>query len=415
MPPDVQITSDSDLESVLQDFKLRQTRRDSTGPKYTCSIAGCDEKFKRLDQLDRHEYHHTGVKKHACFYDGCDKIYTIITHLKRHLRTTHERPDSAAQKTVKCALEECDKMFTSASNMQRHVREAHEHPREYSCAYCEAKFTQKLKLRRHEITKHTQDYPYRCGKCSRGFYQKWQQESHERSCKLYSCDNCTLKFEKWSQYQRHCRLTQHGRNRHKCGHCDRCYDKPSDLSKHVIAKHSKEGDEMGSAIPFVCKEPNCTRAYAYERNLRQHVLTAHVGKRFECQAVNCGRCFSSAQNMAKHLKRDHPNTGQVQKLKEEPPPKKIKRKQRKDAGKPIKSNLSKLSGLVLEKEVDGRVRARDVSILDNVARQLELQMPQPLTEDEEVGGNDSEDDTDKDEMAIEKLLTETLQDEEEVV
>lgn len=61
MPPGLQITSDSDLDVVLEDFRIKQARRDSTGPKYSCSISGCDASFKRLDQLDRHEYHHTGI------------------------------------------------------------------------------------------------------------------------------------------------------------------------------------------------------------------------------------------------------------------------------------------------------------------------------------------------------------------
>jgi len=61
MPSDVQVTSDSDLDVVLEEFAKRFKRRDSTGPKYNCSIAGCNESFKRLDQLDRHEFHHTGI------------------------------------------------------------------------------------------------------------------------------------------------------------------------------------------------------------------------------------------------------------------------------------------------------------------------------------------------------------------
>lgn len=61
MPGDLQITSDSDLDVVLEEFKKKHVRRDSTGPKYNCSIPGCDATFKRLDHLDRHEFHHTGI------------------------------------------------------------------------------------------------------------------------------------------------------------------------------------------------------------------------------------------------------------------------------------------------------------------------------------------------------------------
>lgn len=59
MPP---AHSDSDLESVISSKELRiKQRRNSTGPKYFCTIDGCKEFFKRLDHLDRHEYHHTGI------------------------------------------------------------------------------------------------------------------------------------------------------------------------------------------------------------------------------------------------------------------------------------------------------------------------------------------------------------------
>ncbi|XP_017869745.1 PREDICTED: transcription factor IIIA isoform X1 [Drosophila arizonae] len=390
MAPGVQITSDSDLDAVLEEFKIKQARRNSTGPKYTCSISGCNESFKRLDQLDRHEYHHTGIKKHACSYEGCDKTYSIVTHLKRHLRSTHERPEEP-QKTVKCSLPQCDKMFISTSNMTRHLREAHECPREYECRFCSLKFRQKMKLRRHEIVRHTQQFPFRCEKCQRGFYQQWQQESHQRSCRLYSCPQCEQQFEKWTLYTKHCRETLHGRERHKCEHCDKNYDKPSALSAHIAAKHPANAEST-----FSCTEPGCNRSYSYERNLRQHILTSHTGRRFECLAVNCQRCFSSAQNLSKHLQRDHT-------AKERQPAKKKQtldtnangvpattRKRRRDAGKSARSQLSKLACVVLDKEVDKQVRLRQPSVLTSVAKELQEK------QDEE--------------MELERLLEHTLED-----
>ncbi|EDV92452.1 zinc finger protein 436 [Drosophila grimshawi] len=395
MPPEVQITSDSDLDAVLEEFKAKQPRRHSTGPKYNCSIGGCDATFKRLDHLDRHEYHHTGIKRHACNYEGCMKSYTIVTHLKRHLRSTHERPE-APQKIIKCSLPECSKMFTSDSNMQRHVREAHECPREYACTHCTAKFRQKMKLRRHEITQHTQEYPYRCEKCSRGFYQQWQQESHQRSCKLYDCPQCELKFNKWSLYTKHCREALHGRERHKCEHCERSYVKPDDLRAHIAAKHPAENEST-----FPCTEPDCNRSYTYERNLRQHILTAHSGRRFECLAVGCQRCFSSAQNLSKHLLREHTAKERLPATLKPPSPcpdlsphpvAKLSRKRRRDAGQTARSHLSKLAGLVLDKNVDKEVRQREPLALTSVSKELQKQQ-YPI-----------------DDMEMEELLTRTLQD-----
>ncbi|XP_068141379.1 zinc finger protein 501 [Drosophila tropicalis] len=375
MPPTAELTSDSDLEQVLEEFKSRQERRLSVGDsKYTCSISGCGESFRRLDQLDRHEYHHTGIKRHACSYEGCDKVYSIVTHLKRHLRSTHERTEPAA-KTIKCSVVECDKLFTSSSNMLRHVRDNHECPREYPCSHCPKKFSQKLKLKRHEIREHTQDYPFRCAKCQRGFYQQWQQESHHKTCKLYTCpeSGCKMEFDKWTIYIKHCRDTLHGRRKHKCQDCEQTYEKPSDLKRHREVKHSG-----GTAKSFTCPEPNCSRSYSYERNLRQHQLAAHTGRRFECQAVGCNRCFSSAQNLAKHLIRDH-KEGTAKPTPEQtmiPPTKKSKnpRKRRRDCGQSKHSQLSKLSALPqLDKDTEEAIRQREIGVMEKVAQELSVE------------------------------------------
>ncbi|XP_043658902.1 transcription factor IIIA [Drosophila teissieri] len=399
MPPGTQIASDSDMETALEEFKQRQGRRNSTGSAtYTCSMPKCKATFKRLDQLDRHEYHHTGIKKHACSYEGCDKTYSIVTHLKRHLRSTHERPDAAAMKTVKCALEECSKMFISVSNMTRHMRETHESPRVYPCSHCSANFSQKLKLKRHEIREHTLEYPFSCSKCSRGFYQEWQCQSHEPSCKLYECPGCPLKFDKWTLYTKHCRDTLHGKNRHKCDRCESAFDKPSELKRHLEVKHKEAADKDAGASSFTCNEEGCGKSYSYLRNLRQHMLTAHSGRRFECQALDCGRCFSSAQNLSKHLLRDHKDGKKKKDLKAKKDKSKdleggklksTSRKRRRDAGRSKHSRLSKLACLQLDKEEDEAVRERQPLALEKITQSLK-------------------------EDPIEQLLAQTLQDEEDV-
>ncbi|XP_067641542.1 transcription factor IIIA [Eurosta solidaginis] len=361
MTPGHNANSDSDLESVISFKDTVKPRRNSTGPKYFCSIQGCGQSFKRLDHLDRHEYHHTGVKKHICIYDGCDKNYSILTHLKRHFRTTHERV-AKPEKNVTCQIPGCLKMFQTETNMLRHIRQVHEKPKIYACTSCEEKFTQKLKLRRHEIQRHTGDYPYTCDKCSRGFYQQWQHDRHVRSCKVYICAVCTLQFDKWTNYQKHCKEQQHLRKYYQCEHCERVYSKPSDLKKHIAAKHMTEEMQM------VYKCAVCERCYAYERNLKQHMRVAHDGKRFQCSMEQCERIFSSAQNLNKHLKREHHDDStkcevpsNTQKKKNEKSS--GRRKKRKDAGKSIMSNLTKFSGLVVDREFDKLLREReDVAI-----------------------------------------------------
>ncbi|XP_075156478.1 uncharacterized protein LOC142229784 [Haematobia irritans] len=366
MPPDGNLTSDSDIESVLS-MQVGNTkpRRRSTGEKYLCSIEGCNQTFKRLDHLDRHEYKHTGIKKHACHYEGCSKIYSILTHLKRHIRTTHERPKDVPNKTIPCEVDTCDKLFTSLTNMLRHIREVHENPKVYKCQYCEEKFSQKLKMRRHEISKHTKVFPHTCDKCSKGFYQEWQWRKHIDVCKVYPCLVCHKKFEKWTVFLKHCKDTQHGCKYYKCEYCESAYVKPSDLQKHVAAKHIS--DASGE---YKCHHEGCSRTYAYERNLRQHILIAHEGKKFECTETNCGKVFSSLQNLQKHVKRDHvPDkpSGSRTKKKET---KSLKRKKRKDAGTPKVSNLAKLTGIAVDTKTNKKLKKRDSEALQTVVKQL---------------------------------------------
>ncbi|XP_054730292.1 transcription factor IIIA [Anastrepha obliqua] len=365
MTPGNQANSDSDLESVISFKEVPKLRRNSSGPKYVCSIEGCSQSFKRLDKLDQHEFHHTGIKKHYCIYDGCDKVYSILTHLKRHLRTTHERV-APAEKNVPCQIPGCLKMFQTETNMRRHIREVHENPKIYSCKFCAEKFTQKLKLRRHEIQKHTGDYPYTCEKCARGFYQQWQHDRHISCCKVYICANCEMQFNKWTQYVKHCKVKQHGRKFYQCENCERVYGRPSELQKHIAAKH------MDSEKKMIFKCQTCERSYAYERNLRQHMRVAHDGKHFECTEDGCERVFSSGQNLAKHLEREHKRpaiegTNVIQQKKNKP---KVARKKRKDAGRSIISNLSRFSGVVVDKNLDKLLREREDDALDMAGKML---------------------------------------------
>uniref|UniRef100_A0A1A9ZII5 C2H2-type domain-containing protein n=1 Tax=Glossina pallidipes TaxID=7398 RepID=A0A1A9ZII5_GLOPL len=362
MPPSLNSDS-SDLENVLS-LQLQtsaiKSRRNSAGPKYYCSIEGCQESFKRLDHLDRHEYKHTGVKKHACHYDECQKSYSIVTHLKRHIRNTHERINKEPLKNVLCEVDTCKKLFTSLTNMQRHIREVHENPKVYQCSYCEEKFTQKLKMRRHEISKHTGVYPYNCDKCSKGFYQQWQWAKHEEFCKIYPCPACDVQFDKWSSYLKHCKEKQHGRTHYKCEYCARMYVKPGELQAHVASKHLLADGLNRVGGNFKCGYGGCERSYSYERNLKQHILTAHKGKRFECP--ECKKIFSSIQNLKKHSARGHAKR-KIKKIS-------VKPKRRKDAGLAKVANLTKLSGLVVSKELNEQLRNREVEAIEMVATTL---------------------------------------------
>lgn len=170
-----------------------------------------------------------------------------------------------------------------------------------------------------------------------------------------------MKFDKWTKYLKHCKEKQHGRKYYQCEQCERVYGKPSELQKHIAAKHMDEEKKMN----FKCRA--CERSYAYERNLKQHMRIAHGGKRFECDEPGCERAFSSGQNLTKHLERYHSESAKnigVVKKENKKRNNKGTRKKRKDAGRSIMSNLSKFSGIAVDKNFDKLLREREDIALD---------------------------------------------------
>lgn len=289
----------------------------------------------------------------------------------------------------------CQKLFTNATNMLRHIREVHEKPKTYKCTHCEMSFRHKLKLKRHEIQQHTLLHPFSCSTCKRGFYQKWQLEKHScRTAKCYCCTQCEMKFEKWSLYIKHCKELQHGRKYHECEYCKQKYSRPSELEFHIKLKHSieqaKDDTNNNGIIIFSCPYENCTKAYSYEKNLKQHIKSIHEGKRYQCSHQDCKREFTSIQNLHKHFQRDHHDLLNGEKMdkcsennnikKQDPVNKKSlkckskekKRKKRKDAGISKISTLVTLSGLSVSKEMNEQIRCRESEALEQVTESLKF-------------------------------------------
>lgn len=162
---------------------------------------------------------------------------------------------------------------------------------------------------------------------------------------------------------KHCKEKQHGRKYYKCEECPQFFGKPGELRRHIDNKHVVDEQKL----VYKCTAEGCTRFYAYERNLKQHQLTAHSGKRFECTVTDCKRLFSSSQNLQNHMKREHDGGTSSCLITTKVKPETVKqRKKRKDAGQAVMSKLAKLSGLVVDKTTDKLLRTREKLTLDNV-------------------------------------------------
>ncbi|XP_055845162.1 zinc finger protein 726 [Episyrphus balteatus] len=366
MRPEKKYTSDSDLESV---FSNEEAKAAAVG-KYVCKF-GCGQTFKRMVYLDRHEFKHSGIRKHKCFHEGCSKTYTNSQHLKRHLKVFHEeKPEQI--KNVNCRFDFCNKMFVSIDNMERHIREVHENPKVYECTQCGDKFTQRLKLRRHEV-KHTGVYPYNCSICSKGFVQEYFLTRHICT-KTYKCDQCDVTFAKWSELIAHRKALNH-KTLHKCDQCSKEFKSQFFLDEH---KNCHEDDKE----VFKCTYEDCTRFYTYRRNLLQHIRNVHEGKKIQCTVENCEMTLSNKRALEHHIKVIHKKQNN-----DKPKGGKKERAKRKDAGRRKQSTLSKLSGVFIEKEIDQMIMD-GVAEVDIDLPALEAEISKSI---ETLGNNSAED------------------------
>lgn len=292
----------------------------SSRGSFKCNF--CSRSFTRQDRLDRHFFSHTGIvsivstkkrlkmikiftenfsnqfqKTHKCHYEGCDKEYSCDSHLRRHIRTSHEMKPIVG--SYKCKDPKCGREFTNISNMHRHFKEQHWLHYYFPCTECDCHFRRRFKLKTHLMTVHKiGDFKYICAKCESGFFNRPSYlkhiATHEEKLRR-PCDNCELTFLKWSD------LVKHKREAHKVVQTGRFY---CDLCTRVftwkksLRAHMKVHEKVRSGV-FPCYYENCSKFYTTKSNLKAHIRSKHEGKTFKCPV--CSYELTTKQRYNQHL------------------------------------------------------------------------------------------------------------------
>jgi len=369
-------TSDSDLESLI----AAPITKHSSNLKYKCEFKNCDKTFKRQTHLDRHEYHHNGIKKHSCLYDDCDKSYIISTHLKRHIQTFHEK--FRKPKTFKCNVANCEKYFDSLFNVERHFANAHNNIKTYVCKECNKEFSRKLELKRHEIKDHKAEYPYKCKVCEKGYIQEVHLKNHKCLVKepQYKCETCNEAFEKWSV------LLEHTRNQHNkaftCNCCGKEFQRKIDIENHEKSMKRKQENE---GLKIKCPYENCDRTYNFQKNLKHHIKVKHLCKRFDCPFDECDKQLASKQKLNQHIKKIHETKTNSDKPKKDSTKKK-NRKIRKDCGISKKSIACQLSNVVTNNSLQKKIINNELELTESIAKDSDVSFSE-AENDEKIAGN----------------------------
>ncbi|KAG2223930.1 hypothetical protein INT45_009382 [Circinella minor] len=65
-------------------INIKSMHPQKPAPKYACTY--CRKVFTRPSSLRTHVYSHTGQKPFACTFSGCDKHFSVLSNMRRHMR-----------------------------------------------------------------------------------------------------------------------------------------------------------------------------------------------------------------------------------------------------------------------------------------------------------------------------------------
>ncbi|XP_008560251.1 zinc finger protein 502-like isoform X2 [Microplitis demolitor] len=305
--------------------------------KHKCTFDGCDRSFKKPSRLLWHLRQHTGERPYKCNFEKCNKSYTTSSHLKRHLlshKSIHE--------AVVCGS--CNLTLKSRENLVKHYRRVHGNKDRLSCDECKINFRKKYRYDEHMAFHKGQ--LLKCKYCERDFQSISRLHRHEKSHGVkYECPkaNCNLIFDTFIQLRKHSK--DHPKE-HKCNVCKKTF-----LLKNQWKRHLKTHEGKLIACPY----DECNKSYCHSNQLNYHIRTKHEKNvLFECDL--CKKTFTFKSVLSKHIQAIHVNAKvKVYKSGDE-------RRERHDAGEPIRSMPSTLVGVLLPRKIENIILNRKSSI-----------------------------------------------------
>jgi len=243
-----------------------------------------------------------GEFPYLCIF--CKKKYKNGAAYEKHLAThdmkePEEMKENILKEEVAFHCDQCKETFDSDLKLEKH-KKGHKDIA-HVCSTCKKVFATQQTLNNH-IKLHVGDLSYQCGICSKSFVSNSvlgnHLKTHDVASKIpkFECAHCDKKFNHPSNLKRHVRTAHFemsDKKTYMCTECGKTFYDPSALKSH---------SRNHLAIkPFACK--TCNKTFSTNSQLNIHTRIHNNDRPFLCNL--CGRCFVTRGQLKSHKLNRH--------------------------------------------------------------------------------------------------------------
>ncbi|XP_033208723.1 zinc finger protein 26-like [Belonocnema kinseyi] len=151
---DIKETHNSDISSQLPTHQEQKIQESEQEPERKFKCEKCARTYTLKQNLKFHQKYQCGdvLPQFSCKY--CNKRFKQKSHMTRHMRYTHLKPNLKSSKT-RHNCDECSRSYAWPESLYLHKRVKHAKVKpQFTCDFCGRKINQKHNLAKHIISCH---------------------------------------------------------------------------------------------------------------------------------------------------------------------------------------------------------------------------------------------------------------------